>query len=60
MRLLSMHSKEFQRVLHNLNLENIHLSNNIQEEIIEFCNQKGEITPKVIKDILANDQGQST
>lgn len=56
MKQLSVESKEFKRVLHNLHLENIHLAKSIQRKIVESTNQKGELTPALIKEMLANDK----
>ncbi|WP_163537498.1 Zn-dependent hydrolase [Gracilibacillus sp. YIM 98692] len=52
MKELSLESKEFQRILYNLHLENITLSPTLQKRVIEIVNSGEEITPEVIKDAL--------
>ncbi|MDG5790144.1 Zn-dependent hydrolase [Evansella sp. AB-P1] len=54
MKEIKMESKEFNRVLHNLHLENLSLSPDMQKRVLELVNAKVEITPTLIKDILQN------
>lgn len=49
---LKIDSKEFKRVLHNLHLEGLTLSPDMQQRVIEVVNEKVTITPSLIKDIL--------
>ena len=52
MKALNLGSKEFRRVMHNLHLENLSLSPEVQEKVLELVNTKTLITPNLIKDIL--------
>lgn len=51
---LTMESKEFKRVLHNLHLENLTLSPVMQEKVLHLVNSKVSITPTLIKGLLQN------
>lgn len=51
---LTMESKEFKRVLHNLHLENLTLSPVLQEKVLQLVNSKVSITPTLIKGLLQN------
>lgn len=53
MKQVTLESKEFKRVLHNLHLENMNLTPKIQKRIIELSNQEKEISPALIKEMLA-------
>lgn len=52
MKELTQESKEFKRVLHNLHLENLSLSPDMQKRVLELINAKASITPNLIKDVL--------
>lgn len=54
MRLLTVESKEFQQVLHNLRLENMNLSSELQKIVIHLVNSGEKITPVIIKRIVVN------
>lgn len=49
---LSVKSKEFQQVLHNLHLENMSLPLELQQKIIEIVQSKQEITPDLIRGLV--------
>jgi len=51
---LTIESKEFQQVLHNLRLENMSLPADLQEIVINIVNRKEAITPELIKRIVEN------
>jgi len=52
MKQLTLESKEFKRVMHNLHLENLSISRDNQRKIIEIVNAKTKITPTLIKDLM--------
>ncbi|WP_251640026.1 Zn-dependent hydrolase [Sporosarcina sp. NCCP-2716] len=52
MKELTRESKEFKRVLHNLHLENLSLSPDMQKRVVELVNAKAPISPDLIKDVL--------
>lgn len=52
MKELNLESKEFKRVMHNLHLESLSLSPDMQKRVLELINTKTSITPNLIKDIL--------
>lgn len=52
MKSLNLDSKEFKRVMHNLHLENLYISSDMQEKVLELINTKTSITPSLIKDVL--------
>lgn len=52
MKSLNLDSKEFKRVMHNLHLENLYISSDMQEKVLELINTKTSITPTLIKDVL--------
>lgn len=52
MKELTRESKEFKRVLHNLHLENLSLSPDMQKRVVELINAKAAISPNLIKDVL--------
>ncbi|MFD0942872.1 hypothetical protein [Savagea faecisuis] len=54
MKELKLDSKEFKRVLHNLHLENLSLSLDMQKKVLDLVNAKVSITPTLIKDILGH------
>ncbi|MBW8349894.1 Zn-dependent hydrolase [Bacillus sp. IITD106] len=49
---LTVESKEFQQVLHNLRLENMSLSTELQKRVIRLVNSDVTITPELIKRIV--------
>lgn len=51
---LTLDSKKFQNVLHNLRLENLSLSNELQKKILKIVNDDVKITPEIIKGIVAD------
>lgn len=52
MKKITVDSKEFKRVLKNLNLENITLHPSLQKKALDLVNSGVTITPKIIKDAL--------
>ena len=52
MKELTLESKEFKKVMHNLHLESLSLSLDLQKNVLELINTKTSITPTLIKDIL--------
>ncbi len=52
MKELTLESKEFKKVMHNLHLESLSLSLDLQKKVLELINTKTSITPTLIKDIL--------
>ncbi len=59
MKELQIESKEFQRILHNLQLENLTLHPRLQEKVIELVNSGVFITPNIIKEILSRGRKYS-
>ena len=52
MKELTLESKEFKKVMHNLHLESLSLSLDLQKNVLELINTKTSITPTLIKNIL--------
>lgn len=52
MKELTLDSKEFKRVLNNLHLENLSLTLDMQEKLLDLLNAKTSITSTLIKDLL--------
>lgn len=52
MKELTLDSKEFKRVLNNLHLENLSLTLDMQEKLLDLLNEKTSITSTLIKDLL--------
>lgn len=52
MKELQLESKEFNRIVQNLHLENLSLHPKLQHKVIELVNSGVTITPDVIKDAL--------
>ncbi len=52
MKELNTDSKEFKRVLHNLHLENLNLTPDMQKKVLHLVNSKVSITPTLIKGLL--------
>lgn len=51
---LIVESKEFQQVLHNLRLENMSLSAELQEIVVGLVNRNELITPELIKRVVVD------
>lgn len=49
---LTLESKRFRKVMQNLRLENMSLSEKGQKKILELVNMNTTITPEFIKDLL--------
>ncbi|MBS4208513.1 Zn-dependent hydrolase [Bacillus sp. FJAT-50079] len=49
---LSIESKEFKQILHNLHLENMSLPVELHQKIIEIVQNKQEITPELIRGLV--------
>ncbi|TQR21710.1 Zn-dependent hydrolase [Psychrobacillus vulpis] len=58
MKKIQLNSPEFNRVLKNMQLENLYLSHSLQEKAIEIVNSGRKVTPTLIKEALANDKVQ--
>lgn len=54
MKQITLDSPEFNRVLKNLQLENLSLSSELQNKVIEIINSKMIISESIIKDALKN------
>lgn len=58
MKQIQLNSPEFNRVLKNLQLENLSLTPAFQQKVIEIVNSGILISPEVIKEALADDEIQ--
>lgn len=58
MKELTLESKEFKKVMHNLRLENMSLSEKGQKKVLELVNTNTTITPSFIKDLLKHGKVQ--
>jgi len=58
MKELTLESKEFKKVMQNLRLENMSLSEKGQKKVLELVNTNTTITPTFIKDLLKYDEIQ--
>ncbi|BAQ10891.1 zinc metallohydrolase [Bacillus sp. OxB-1] len=56
MKELTMESKEFKRVLHNLHLENMTLHTALQKRVLELINSGVPITSAVIQEALDREK----
>lgn len=56
MKQIKLNSPEFNRVLKNMQLENVYLNDSLQQKALEIINSGVKITPSVIKEALANDK----
>lgn len=56
MKKIQLNSPEFNRVLKNMQLENLHLSHSLQQKALEIVNSGMEVTPTLIKKALENDK----
>nr|WP_106780809.1 Zn-dependent hydrolase [Lysinibacillus timonensis] len=52
MKKIKLYSPEFERVLKNLQLENLSLSPELKEKVIEIVNSGIQISPDTIKEAL--------
>ncbi len=51
---IQLNSPEFNRVLKNMELENLHLSHSLQQKALDIVNSGMPVTPALIKEALAN------
>ncbi|MBO0586870.1 Zn-dependent hydrolase [Sporosarcina sp. E16_8] len=58
MKEIKLNSPEFNRVLKNMQLENLHLSHSLQQKALEIVNSGIPVTPALIKEALANGEIQ--
>lgn len=56
MKELNLESKEFKRVMHNLRLENMGLSETEKKKVLELINTNITITPSLIKDLFKHGE----
>ncbi len=56
MKNLTLESKEFNRVLQNLHLENLNLPIDKQKEVLKIVNSKVKVTPSLIKDLMKHGE----
>lgn len=55
---IQLNSPEFNRVLKNMQLENLHLSHSLQQKALEIVNSGMPVTPALIKEALAHGEIQ--
>ena len=58
MKEIQLNSPEFNRVLKNMQLEDLHLSHSLQQKALEIVNSGMPITPALIKKALVNGEVQ--
>lgn len=58
MKQIQLDSPEFNRVLKNMELENLYLNDSLQQKAVEIVNSGLKITPNLIKKALANGKIQ--
>ena len=58
MKQIQLDSPEFNRVLKNMQLENLRLSQSLQKKALEIVNSGIAVTPALIKEALANGKIQ--
>lgn len=58
MKQIQLNSPEFNRVLKNMQFENLQLSQSLQKKALEIVNSGVKITPDLIKEALANGKIQ--
>ena len=58
MKQIQLNSPEFNRVLKNMELENLYLNDSLQQKAVEIVNSGLKITPNLIKKALANGKIQ--
>ncbi|WP_130859247.1 MULTISPECIES: Zn-dependent hydrolase [Gracilibacillus] len=51
MKHLTIHSVEFQQILHNLHIEDLQISSANQKKILDLLNAGDQITPAKIKEL---------
>lgn len=56
MKQLTLESNEFKKIVSNLQLENLSLSDQSQKKILNIINNNMEITSTLIKELLRNDK----
>lgn len=54
MRPLTIDSIEFQRIMHNLHIEKLEVSEELQKRLLDFINAGHPITPAVLKELYQN------
>lgn len=60
MKQIQFNSPEFNRVLKNMQFENLRLSQSLQKKALEIVNSGIAVTPALIKEALAKGKGQNT
>ena len=58
MKKIHLNSPEFNRVMKNLQLENLSLSPILQQKVLELVNAQTPLTPNIIKEALKHGQIQ--
>lgn len=58
MKKIQLNSPEFNSVLKNMQLENLQLSQSLQQKALEIVNSGMIVTPALIMEALANDKVQ--
>lgn len=56
MKKIQLNSPEFNRVLKNLQFENLSLTPTLQKKVLEIVNSGEQISPTIIKEALKNGQ----
>lgn len=56
MKQLTLESNEFKKIVSNLQLENLSLSDQSQKKMLNIINNNMEITSTLIKELLRNDK----
>lgn len=56
MKELTLESKEFKRIMHNLHIEELHLNVKRQKQILSLVNSGVNITPSLLKETWENGQ----
>ncbi|MGP4038572.1 Zn-dependent hydrolase [Gracilibacillus sp. D59] len=54
MKKLTLDSEEFKRIIHNLHIEQLHLDEKRQKQILSLVNSGMKITPSVLKEAWKN------
>lgn len=54
MKQIQLNSPEFDRVLKNMQLENLYLSHSLQLKVLEIVNSRKNVTSTLIKEALAD------
>ncbi|WP_438310486.1 hypothetical protein [Sporosarcina sp. FA9] len=58
MKQIQLNSPEFNSVLKNMQLENLQLSQSLQQKALDIVNSGMVVTPALIMEALANDKVQ--